>query len=118
MNRARLQKHARLLKAAEYDRVFDKSARSSDRFFTVLARPNDQKRPRLGLAISKRRVRLAVNRNRLKRLARENFRLTQQNYCADYIVMAGPQGAGATNRELLSSLEKHWKILKEKCANF
>ena len=118
MHRARLQKHAKLLKASEFDRVFDKSVRSSDRYFTVLARPNDNKHPRLGLAISKRRARLAVSRNRLKRLTRESFRLTQEKFCADYVVMAGPQGASATHRELLDSLEKHWIILKKKCANF
>ena len=118
MHRARLQKHAKLLKADEYDRVFDKSARSSDRYFTVLARPNEHTNPRLGLAISKRRVRLAVTRNRLKRIIREKFRLSQENVCADYVVMAGPQGATATNNELSNSLEKHWKILKEKCASF
>ncbi len=118
MHRERLQKHEKLLKTAEFDRVFDKSVRSSDQYFTVLARPNDYKSPRLGLAISKRKVRLAVGRNRLKRLIRENFRLTQQNVCADYVVMAGKQGASATNRELFDSLEKHWGKLKEKCANF
>lgn len=118
MHRARLQMHDKLLKTAEFDRVFDKSVRSSDRYFTVLARPNDYKYPRLGLAISKRKVRLAVGRNRLKRLIREKFRLTQKNVCADYIVMAGTQGANASNQELFESLEKHWGKLKEKCANF
>ena len=118
MHRARLQKHAKLLKAAEFDHVFDKSVRSSDRYFTVLARPSEHKHPRLGMAISKRRVRLAVGRNRLKRLVRENFRLTQQDNCVDYVVLAGPQAARATNKELLNALEKHWNILKEKCAKF
>lgn len=118
MHRARLQKHAKLLKAVEFDRVFDKSVRSSDRYFTVLARPNELTYPRLGLAISKRRVRLAVGRNRLKRLVRENFRLTEQECGIDYVVMAGPQVSRANNRELLSALEKHWKTLKQKCASF
>ena len=118
MQRSCLRKHVRLLKAVDFDRVFDKSVRSSDRFFTVLARPNELNHPRLGLAISKRRARHAVTRNRLKRIIRENFRLTQQNALADYVVMAGHQGAHATNKELFRSLEKHWKIIKTKCDDF
>ena len=118
MQRACLPKHAKLLNAADFDRVFDKSARSSDQFFTILLRPNDLERPRLGMAISKRRVKLAVGRNRLKRLVRENFRLTQRNCNADYVVMAGKHGAIGTNQELKKSLERHWGLLKKKCADF
>ncbi|MDH5611530.1 MAG: ribonuclease P protein component [Gammaproteobacteria bacterium] len=118
MQRARLPKHAKLLNAADFDRVFDKSVRSSDQYFTVLASPNNLEYPRLGMAISKRRVKLSVIRNRLKRIVRENFRLSQQNYNADYVVMAGKQGAIGTNQELRESLEKHWGLLKKKCAIF
>ena len=118
MQRARLQKHAKLLNAADFDRVFDKSVRSNDQYFTVLVRPNDLGYPRLGMAISKRRVKLAVGRNRLKRLVRENFRLSEQNYNADYVVMAGKHGAKGTNQELKESLERHWGLLKKKCAEF
>jgi len=32
-----LPKHAKLLKASDYNQVFDKAVRSSDRYFTVLA---------------------------------------------------------------------------------
>lgn len=117
MQHAVLPKHCRLLKAADFDRVFKKSVRSSDRYFTILARPSDFSDPRLGMAISKRRVRLAVGRNRLKRLVRESFRLTQP-YIADYIVMAGPQGAIGSNTELAASLKKHWNILQKKCDEF
>ena len=115
---AGLTKKSKLLNAADFDRVFEKSVRSSDQYFTVLIRPNELDRPRLGMAISKRRVKLAVGRNRLKRLVRENFRLSEQNCSADYVVMAGKRGAVGTNQELIKSLEKHWGLLKKKCADF
>ncbi|GAB4350592.1 MAG: hypothetical protein Kow0073_05070 [Immundisolibacter sp.] len=43
--------------------------------------------PRLGLVIPKRRVRLAVHRNRLKRWIRESFRHHQQRLPAADIVV-------------------------------
>jgi len=118
MYRVRLQKRTRLLKAAEFDQVFDRSVRSSDQYFTVLARPNGLNYPRLGLAISKRRARLAVTRNLLKRITRESFRTSQQCFNADYIVMAGKRGGQGSNTQLFQALEKHWVNLKKKCAKF
>ena len=114
MNTARLQKRARLLKAREFQHVFDQSVRSSDRYFTVLARQNALKQPRLGLAISKRKAKLSVQRNRLKRLVRESFRQSKHAN-VDYVVMAGQQSSKASNKALFQSLDKHWRILKEKC---
>ncbi len=111
----RFGREKRLLKAVEYKRVFDKSVRSSDQFFTVLARPNDLNRARLGLAISKKKAKLSVARNRLKRIVRESFRHLETNCCTDYIVLAGRQGAAATNQQLFQSLEKHWQRVNKKC---
>jgi ribonuclease P protein component len=117
MRRARLQKRARLLKASEFNRVFDKAQRSSDQYFTVLARQNDIEFPRLGLAISKKRAKLAVTRNRLKRIIRESFRQKQHEICcADYIVLAGQKSSSANNSRLIQSLEQHWQKLKKLCA--
>jgi ribonuclease P protein component len=121
---ASLPKQAKLLKAADYNRVFDKPVRSSDRFFTVLARPNDLLHARLGTVFSKKRVKLAVGRNRLKRISRESFRLLQlklkeQNkFSADFIILAGAQCATATNQQLFQSLEQHWQQLNKKCENY
>ena len=122
---ARLPKHAKLLKAADYNHVFDKPVRSSDRYFTVLARPNKLLHARLGMVFSKKRVRLAVARNRLKRISRESFRLIQlgqrqpgqEVQQADFIVLAGAQCVKATNKQLFHSLEQHWQQLNKKCAN-
>lgn len=118
MSLACLKKHAKLLKAADYKYVFDKPVRSSDRYFTVLARSNNLSTPRLGTAFSKKRVKRAVIRNRLKRISRESFRLSQLGQDKpniDYVVLAGAQCAKATNQQLFNSLEHHWLQLNKKC---
>ena len=112
---ASLPKNAKLLKAADYNHVFDKPVRSTDRYFTVLARPNKLLHARLGTAFSKKRVKLAVARNRLKRISRESFRLTEEKFSADYVVLAGPQCTKAANQQLFNSLEQHWQQLNKKC---
>lgn len=118
MSRVCLPKHAKLLKASDYNRVFDKAVRSSDRYFTVLARPNNLPYARLGMAFTKKKVKLAVIRNRLKRITRESFRLTQDKFSADYVVLAGAQCTKASNQQLFHSLEQHWRQLNKKCAKF
>jgi ribonuclease P protein component len=47
------------------------------RFFLVYRRGNGQAYARLGLAVPKRLLARAVDRNRVKRLVRERFRLSQ-----------------------------------------
>jgi ribonuclease P protein component len=115
MSEARLQKRARLLKAAEFKRVFDRPVRSSDKYFTVLARKNDVRCPRLGLAISKRNAKHAVTRNRIKRVVRESFRQAKIVDNIDYVVMVTATGARADNPVLFQSLEKLWQALLVKC---
>ncbi|HHO59635.1 MAG TPA: ribonuclease P protein component, partial [Thiotrichales bacterium] len=85
---SRFSRHRRVLKAEEFKAVFDQAVRSSDAYFTVLARANQRSQARLGLAISKKKARLAVSRNRLKRICRESFRQSGDLYPADFIVLA------------------------------
>ena len=115
MSGARLQKRARLLKAADFKRVFDRPIKSSDRYFTVLARENTATNPRLGLAISKRNARLAVTRNRIKRIVRESFRQSPGERNLDYVVMITAAGAKAENGVLFDSLRNHWQKIKLRC---
>lgn len=105
----------RLLAGAEYSRVFGGADRSSDRFFTVLARLNQQSAARLGLAISRRVAPRAVDRNRLRRLAREAFRQLQLAPL-DFVVMAKKDALAAANPEIRSSLDRHFGRLSQRAA--
>ena len=102
----------RLTQAADFERVFKLAQRSGDKLFTVLYCRNDLKYPRLGLAIAKKRVRLAVGRNRLKRIIRESFRsVKSQLLGVDIVIMARDPSGSAVNSELFKSLEQHWQAV-------
>ena len=98
----------RLHTAAEFGRVFAEPARSTDRFFTILGRPGGRAVARLGLTISRRAAKRAVDRNRLKRLARESFRLQRKLPPWDFVVLAKPGAAEADKRALRASLDQHF----------
>jgi ribonuclease P protein component len=97
-----------------FNQVFASSTRSSDQYFTILARANGTATSRLGLAISKRAAKRAVCRNRLKRLARETFRQQHANGGLDFIVMAKPAAAAADGAALRASLGRHFRKLEDK----
>jgi len=80
----------RLLTASEYKAVFDYNTfRASHKHALMLARLNERSSGRLGLVISKKNVRRSVDRNRIKRIAREQFRLQQNSFKGcDMIIMA------------------------------
>ncbi len=89
--------------------MFKNGQRSGDRFFTVLFHPNALGQPRLGFAISKQKVRLAVGRNRLRRLVRESFRRRAGDLPAVDLVVLARDGTRAADRaEIAASIEKHW----------
>lgn len=102
----------RLTEAGDFDRVFKSARRSRDGYFTVLYCANGLGYPRLGLAIAKKRVRRAVDRNRLKRIVRESFRQAKKQLTGvDIVIMAGGRAVAAINAEIFSSLDEHWRAV-------
>lgn len=109
------KRNKRLITPSDYQFVFKNSLRSSDRLLTVIARKSDNKQTRLGLAISKKAIKTAVHRNRVKRLTREFFRLNFSKIAtADYIVMAKKGIDQQQNSEIRESLAKQFNYLRKK----
>lgn len=111
-------RQVRLLSSNDFQKVFKQtSCRSVDQRLTVLARPNELGHARLGLAISKRIIKTAVGRNRIKRLVRESFRQHQQLLTDLDIVVLSRNGAPqASNPELISALQTHWQRVAKQLA--
>ncbi len=106
----------RLLTPSHYSRIFNEPARAATPYFTLLAKPNNLDTPRLGLTVAKKRCKLAVQRNRIKRLARESFRLNQHKIDNIDIVLMVKSGVDEqTNEELTKQLNKLWRKINERC---
>jgi ribonuclease P protein component len=112
MRAAGLPREARLRRAADFAALRHVSGRLGGRCFSVRYRLNELGHARLGLAISKRVSKRAVERNRIKRLLRESFRRVRaQLPPIDLMVMAREQAAGLSGPELLAEIDGLWNRL-------
>ena len=113
--RLHLDRDLKLLNAENYNFVFSGSQRFGNRSLTVLARKNDLEHSRLGLAISKKCAKRAVDRNRIKRLFRESFRLNQHMLPnVDIVAMCKPSILSLDNAEMRRQIEAQWRYMRKK----
>ncbi|ENW85329.1 MULTISPECIES: ribonuclease P protein component [Acinetobacter] len=103
----------RLRCAADYKGVFDGALfKVHQPHFLFLAKHSELPNSRLGLVVAKKKVRRAHERNRVKRLARESFRLHQQQLDDLDIVIMPKMGVEAVpNAELHQQLQFAWQKL-------
>lgn len=101
----------RLLTPKHFNAVFNQQPqRFSSQHFTFLVTNNQEQHPRLGFAVAKKRVKLAVQRNRIKRLTRNSFRLQQHHLPAiDMVVMVRNGVDTLENSEIERQLSKIWR---------
>ena len=110
-----LSPELKLLTADNYKNVFAKAERFGNRSFTVLARENGLDHARLGLAISKKCAKRAVDRNRIKRIFRESFRLNQHKLpSVDIIAMCKPSAILLDSVEMRKQIDIQWHFMRKK----
>lgn len=100
----------RLITASGYQQVFKRGKKQRAEFFTFIYCANDFSFARLGLAIAKRYIPLAVERNRVRRIIRESFRQYQISMKAfDIVVIAQKALHDIESASLREELNRVWQ---------
>ena len=113
---ATFTKKQRLLTPAAFKEVFDAPERKLHQtHLMAFVRSNNADIPRVGMAITKRKVPTAVKRNLVKRQIRENFRL--QNYKLenkDIVFIVKKPLKGIDNTDLKNQINNIFKKIEKK----
>ena len=113
--RLTLPAQKRIRRKSDFDATYAKGRRFGNGFFGVTAAPNETGVPRIGLAVAIRIAGGGVQRNRIRRIIRESFRLHQHGLPAvDLIVSVRDRARSATGAELRESLSALWKSVAGK----
>ncbi|MBM3235571.1 ribonuclease P protein component [Candidatus Poribacteria bacterium] len=100
----------RLTKKREFEKVYKNGRRYWNKTFVIYIMPNKINITRLGLTVSKK-VGKSVKRNRVKRLIRESFRLSQEQIMPGYdiVVVAQPSAYGLKYQQARLELLALWR---------
>jgi ribonuclease P protein component len=98
--------HERIRKRKDYVTIYAQGVRSYSRHFTVIARQNYEECSRLGITVNKKAGN-AVQRNRIKRLLREFFRLNKSRFSSfrDIVIIAKKDSHLLTYEDVCRELE-------------
>lgn len=109
-------KEQRLLTPAAFKEVFDAPERKLHQsHLMAFVRTNTHNQPRVGMAITKRKVPTAVTRNLVKRLIRESFRVKSiklEN--KDIVFIVKNSIKGLDNKELIKEIDNIFKKIEIK----
>jgi len=116
----RLKQHQHIKSKRDFDRAFGQGSRARSELLLVVVAENGLAHSRLGLSVGKRIWKSAVRRNRVRRIFREAFRLSQHELPAglDLVLVPGQPrlepALEATRSDLVRLCSKAHRRLQEK----
>jgi uncharacterized protein len=107
----------RLKSPGQFSSVFKAANRKGGRFFTLfILRRDDDAVPRLGIAVAKRFFKRAHERNRFKRLVRENFRIHKETLVGlDVVIVMKKEASLRIFRLITACVEQIANCFKTFC---
>lgn len=113
------QPELRLLSAKDFSRVFNKAFKIHNKAFTLLVRENGLSHPRLGLVIAKKNLKLAHQRNGIKRILREAFRLQQLELASyDLVVLTRRDISVLSQADIVRMRDELFSRFKKRCPKY
>lgn len=107
-------KNHRLLTPSDFKVVFNDARKVISPHLVCLFKNNESPHAKIGFALTKKKLPLAVTRNRLRRVIRESFRQQTTLPCIDIVILARV-GLGEVSRQTLSQeMEGVWQRLCKK----
>ncbi|AAO26758.1 ribonuclease P protein component [Buchnera aphidicola str. Bp (Baizongia pistaciae)] len=102
-------KKRRLITPNDFNYVFKSPNVIRCKEITILGRLNLLSFSRLGISVSRKNVKYAYQRNKIKRLIRENFRIIQHRLVSsDFVVIVNSSSMQISFKLLAKKLENLW----------
>jgi ribonuclease P protein component len=102
--RTTFRPHERIKNPADFRRAFDRRKSVSNGSLIIYGVENGLDYPRLGISVSRKKVRRATARNRIKRLIREAFRLHKAELPPGMDLVVLPRGGDLTFADAQESM--------------
>ncbi len=107
----------RIRTADQYQAVFNHPHRFSADNLVALCQHNTLDHARLGVSVSKASFKLAIDRNTVKRIIRESFRLRQASLKGlDIVIVVKQPRSTFSKRELRECIERLWRKVETQFA--